>query len=108
MNSNVQTSDRRIAKRYKYPLHVNCMGADAVASDWSTGGLKLAQFEGPLPCLGETVNLGLSFKIKNIRVSFETKGEVVRVSPEDKMFAIHFCELNTPEHDMLIEFSKYG
>lgn len=101
-------NDRRHAKRYKCPLQVSCLGFNGVAADWSTVGLKVKQFDGPFPFPGETLDLKISFQIKSICVSFDCVGEVVRVEPEDRMFAIHFYDLGPPEQTMLTELAKYG
>ncbi len=84
------------------------MGETTVSTDWSTSGLKFTDFRGPLPTQGEIVDLALSFKVKNIRVSIDCKAKVVRISPEERMFALHFCDINSPEHDMITEFARYG
>ncbi|MEM8971624.1 MAG: PilZ domain-containing protein [Pseudomonadota bacterium] len=106
MASNIQ--ERRSAKRYRHPLQVSCMGTTTVSTDWSTSGLKFKDFTGRLPSQGEIVDLILSFKVKSIRVTIDCKAEVVRISPQERMFALHFCNINSPEHDLITEFARYG
>ncbi|MEM6498886.1 MAG: PilZ domain-containing protein [Pseudomonadota bacterium] len=108
MTAALHIQERRSAKRYRHPLQVSCMGTTTMSTDWSTSGLKFKDFPGRLPLQGEIVDLVLSFKVKRIRVSIDCKAEVVRVSPDERMFALHFCDINSPEHDMITEFARYG
>ena len=100
--------ERRTARRSKRPLEVSCLGVDLISDDWSTAGLKLKNFRGGLPFLGETVDLRVSFVVKGNRISLACEGKVVRVEPEQRMFAIHFSELLAPEFDLLREFTTYN
>lgn len=108
MQRGADFEERRAAGRSKRPLEVSCLGINLIADDWSTAGLKLQNFGGGLPFVGETVDLRLSFVVNGNRISITCEGTVVRVESEQPMFAVHFLELPAPESDLLREFAKYN
>ena len=74
------------------------------AADWSLGGLRLEGYPGPLPALGQAVDLKLSLPFQGFNVGFEAKGEVVRNDPATAMFAVRFAELGAREQEVMRHF----
>ena len=107
MESRLLVADRRAARRSRRPLHISCLGVDTTTSDWSVTGLKITNFAGPIPFLGEVIDVTMSFLVGSLRVTLTCEAEVVRYSQEEHMLALHFFELPPPEADMLSEFAKY-
>ena len=80
----------KIEESFETPVQVTCLGMEAISAHWSTGGLRISEFEGPLPETGAIISLLVSFKLKDISVALDCEGEVDQSQPAAKAFSIKF------------------
>ncbi len=96
--------DQRRHHRVTAPLYVAVGGHTMRATDWSLGGLRVDEYPGPLPVLGQEVDLHLSLPFQGFDVSFTCKAEVVRNDTTLQMFSVQFTELGERERELMQHF----
>ena len=96
--------DQRRHHRVTAPLFVSCLGRRTKAADWSLGGLRLEPFEGELPALAAVLPLELTLPFQGFDVNFTVSGEVVRLDPGKRMFAVRFRDLGDRERELMTHF----
>ncbi len=96
--------DQRRHHRVTAPLFVRVDGHRLRASDWSLGGLKLDDFPGDLPGAGAELQFHLTLPFQGFDVSFDAKGEVVRIGRETKTVAVRFTEIGERERELMQHF----
>jgi multidrug resistance efflux pump len=96
--------DQRRHHRVTAPLHVDVGGVRVRATDWSLGGLRIDDYPGAIPAMGETLALGLSLPFQGFDVSFDANAEVVRSDPSRAMFAVQFTQLGERERELMSHF----
>ncbi|MEO1282581.1 MAG: HlyD family efflux transporter periplasmic adaptor subunit [Pseudomonadota bacterium] len=96
--------DQRRHHRVTAPLYVVMGGHRVRAADWSLGGLRVEDFPGDLPGIGATIPLDVTLPFQGFDVSFQAQGEVVRVNPKTRMFAVRFTEIGERERELMSHF----
>lgn len=96
--------DQRRHHRVTAPLYVQYNGHRVRASDWSLGGLRVADFPGELPEVGSEISLQLGLPFQGFDVSFDAKAAVVRCEPASGMFAVRFTEIGERERELMQHF----
>lgn len=96
--------DQRRHHRVSAPLFVGVAGQTVRAADWSLGGLRIENFQGPVPRAGQEVDLDLTLPFQGFDVTFKARGFVVRNNPETRMFAVQFTDLGERERELMTHF----
>jgi multidrug resistance efflux pump len=99
-----ERADQRRHHRVTAPLHVEIAGHRVRAADWSLGGLRIIDFPGALPEVGQDLPLQLALPFQGFDVSFNAKGLIVRVDPASRMFALRFSEIGERERELMQHF----
>lgn len=99
-----ERADQRRHHRVTAPLYLEISGQKLRASDWSLSGVKIDDFDGELPQLGAELELSITLPFQGFNVSFEAKGEVVRVSSNDHTFALQYTEVGEREQELMQHF----
>jgi multidrug resistance efflux pump len=99
-----ERADQRRHHRVTAPLLVEIAGHRVRAADWSLGGLRIAEFPGQLPAIGQEVPLQLGLPFQGFDVSFNAKGLIVRSDPATGMLALRFTEIGERERELMQHF----
>ncbi len=99
-----ERADQRRYHRVTAPLFVRVEGHSLRAADWSLGGLRLEDYPGELPSAGSERQFQLTLPFQGFDVSFDVKAEVVRINPQNKMFAVRFTEIGERERELMQHF----
>ncbi|MEL7543360.1 MAG: PilZ domain-containing protein [Pseudomonadota bacterium] len=95
---------RRLHHRVTAPLYATVDGHVARAADWSLGGLRIENFAGTVPGVGDIIDLHISLPFQGFQVAFDTRGEIVRNDIAGGMFALKFLELGEREAELMQHF----
>lgn len=96
--------DQRRHHRITAPLFVGVGGETVRAADWSLGGLRIDDYAGMMPAVGDSLALHLTLPFQGFDVSFDAKGEVVRSDPSKATFALRFTEIGERERELMSHF----
>lgn len=99
-------SEKPCQRRYhrvNAPLYVQFDEAAYLATDWSTGGLRVEGIRNKTPLPGMEINLVLSLPFQGFSISFDVRLFVVRCN-QDGMFAGYFTQLGEREKSLIMHF----
>lgn len=96
--------DQRRHHRVTAPLFALIAGHRVRAADWSLGGLRIEEFPGTVPEVGEEVPLHLTLPFQGFDVSFDAKCLIVRSEPEIGSFRVRFTEIGERERELMGHF----
>lgn len=96
--------DQRRHHRVSAPLFVGVGGHNVRASDWSLGGLRVENFPGQAPRVGEEIELKLTLPFQGFDVAFGARARTVRTNGAEGMFAVQFTELGDRERELMSHF----
>lgn len=88
------------------PLFVR-VGADGDvvrAKDWSLGGLRIDEYAGELPQLGQELDLAMTLPFQGFDISFSAKAKVVRSLEAGRSIAVEFTEIGERELSVMHHF----
>lgn len=99
-------SQRRF-HRLTAPLYIKLDGQDPIrATNWSLGGLAIADIQGDLPKIGQILNLGLTLPFQGYDISFDAEVEVVRHDASLSLIGCQFSNLSERSYDLLNYFTE--
>lgn len=90
--------------RVTAPLAVTIGGARCQGIDWSLGGLRISEFAGTCPAIGDRVELVIEVPFQGFAISFETAAVVVRQTDEDGGLALAFQDLPERARSLMEHF----
>ena len=95
---------QRLHHRLEAPLYVQVDGVSQRATDWSLGGFRIDDFDGPLPQEGEMLDVVCALPFQGFNISFQAEGRVVRASAQGRSFAAAFTHLGDRERQLMSHF----
>lgn len=91
--------------RVTAPLHVTFgCGAKYRSHDWSLSGIRVDDFEGPLPAVGDSAKLLLELPFQGFDISFDVEATAARVLEDSRSVAFEFENLTERAHDLMSHF----
>jgi multidrug resistance efflux pump len=96
--------DQRRHHRVTAPFYITLGGEEYRAADWSLGGFRIENVRGPLPKVGEELDLAVALPFQGFNVSFTAKARVVRNDPGRHLFACQWSELGEREAELMQHF----
>lgn len=95
---------QRLHHRLEAPLYIQVGGVSQRATDWSLGGFRIDDFDGPLPQEGEMLDVICALPFQGFNISFEAEGRVVRATAHGRSFAAAFTHLGDRERQLMSHF----
>ena len=95
---------QRLHHRLEAPLYIEVDGVSQRATDWSLGGFRIDDFEGPLPQKGEMLDVVCALPFQGFNISFQAEGRVIRTAAEARSFAATFTHLGDRERQLMSHF----
>lgn len=96
--------DQRRHHRVTAPLVVDVAGVRVRAADWSISGLRIEDFPGHVPAVGEDLPLHLTLPFQGFDVAFQVKAIVVRSNAATASLAVRFTEIGERERELMQHF----
>ena len=100
-----ESACQRRHHRVTAPLRITAEdGSVCSAENWSLGGIKIADWNGPVIEMGETVKLDLHIPFQGFDITFAVQARIVRIERENEVFAAEFTELPQRAEELMRHF----
>jgi multidrug resistance efflux pump len=74
------------------------------AKNWSLGGLRIDDYPGKLPAVGDEIDLAMTLPFQGFDISYNAKARVVRSLDDMRSFAVEFTEIGERELSVMHHF----
>lgn len=95
---------QRLHHRLEAPLYIQVDGVSQRATDWSLGGFRIDDFDGPMPQEGDMLDVVCALPFQGFNISFEAEARVVRSDRDGRSFAAAFTHLGDRERQLMSHF----
>ena len=95
---------QRLHHRLEAPLYIQVDGVSQRATDWSLGGFRIDDFDGPMPQEGDMLDVVCALPFQGFNISFQAECRVVRAIPHGRSFAAAFTHLGDRERQLMSHF----
>ncbi len=96
---------QRMHHRLSAPLFVSINGNRTIkAHDWSLGGLRIDDFDGPAPIPNEQLSLYIELPFQGFQIAFDVTARVVRFDENTKSVFLEYIDLSERSFDLMNHF----